>query len=140
MSGDLSAFKGADFRPADTEGGIGKPKRKSRKRAGKERWAEIRAKKLGPCVVCAWLDEKQELPSTLHHPVSKSLGGADTESNAVSLCGDGTTGHHGLVEAHDAVTCRAFADAIQNLDGHAYSYAIQHLGEDGFLRRYVKAL
>lgn len=139
MSDDLaSSFRGPDFRPADTEGGIGKPKRKSRKRASAQRWEEIRAKKLGPCLVCQWLGETQQHSSSLHHVVAKSLGGSDCESNVVSLCGDGVQGHHGLVERHDAETCRVFADAIQNLDGHAYSYAVQHLGEDGFARRYIK--
>lgn len=114
----------------------GRPKRAMRQRAGRERWEEIRAKKLGPCVVCLYLGLVQPLPSSLHHTVSKSLGGSDCESNCVSVCGDGTTGHHGLIEAHDADTCRAFAAAIQLWDGDAYSYAIHKLGEDGFLRRY----
>ena len=29
----------------------------------------------------------------------------DLEANLVMLCGDGTSGHHGLVEAHDRYVC-----------------------------------
>lgn len=115
------------------------PRRAMRQKAGRERWQEICAKKLGPCVVCLWLGLPQLLPSSLHHVVSKSLGGSDCESNCVSVCGSGTTGHHGLIEAHDVPTCQAFAAAVQLWDGDAYSYAIQKLGEDGFLRRYKVA-
>ncbi len=119
-----------------TEGGVGRKKPRSPKRASRERWQEIRAAKLGPCLVCRWLGEEQKLDSSLHHIVSKSLGGSDTEANCASACGDGTTGHHGLLEAHHAPTCRAFAAALQQWDDQAYSYAVGKLGEDGFCRRY----
>lgn len=128
-------FRGPDPKPV-TAGGIGRPKPKSRQRAGRERWDEIRTRKLAPCLVCRWQGVKQELPSTLHHIVAKSLGGSDTEANVAPVCGDGTRGHHGLLEAHDPVTCQAFAAALQQWDDQAYSYAVEKLGEDRFLRRY----
>lgn len=120
--------------------GIGMPKhdgpRRFREKASPERWAEIRKAKLGECVVCRWFQTKQQLPSSLHHVVPKSQGGSDCESNCVPVCGDGVTGHHGLLEAHDQPTCQAFAAAIQLFDPAAYSYAIEKLGEYGFLKRY----
>ena len=107
-----------------------------RKVAGRKRWEQIRDAKLGPCVICTWLGVKQELPSSLHHAVPKDRGGADCESNCVPVCGDGTRGHHGRLEAGDPQACQAFAAAIQEYDGDAYSYAVEKLGEDGFLRLY----
>lgn len=129
LEGDAKAYSKAD---ALARG----PKKRGRQVASRERWEQIRARKLGPCVVCLWIGEVQTLPSSLHHSVSRSLGGSDCESNCVSVCGDGTTGHHGLIEAHDQATCQAFAAAIQVCDEDAYSYAVDKLGEDGFLRRY----
>ena len=125
-----------DPKPARSPGGTGRPKKPSPKRASQARWVKIRERKMGACYVCRWLDVRQELPSTLHHVVSKSLGGSDTEGNVVPLCGSGTTGHHGLVEAHHAPTCQALAAAIQAWDDLVYRYAVGKLGEDGWLRRY----
>jgi hypothetical protein len=110
--------------------------RKFRTKADREQWEEIIRLKLGPCLVCMYLGEKQKLPSSLHHIVSKSLGGDDVSANFGSVCGDGTTGHHGQIEAHDEETCRVFAAAVQQFDDAAYTYAIEKLGEDGWLRRY----
>lgn len=137
---DLRAFKGMVQRPEPTAGGIGQKKLKGRRdfrvKASPQRWREIRERKLGPCLVCTYLKVEQGPASTLHHVVAKSLGGSDTESNCVPLCGTGTTGCHGRVEAHEPDTCQAFAAALQLLDDDAYAYAIEKLGEDGFLRRY----
>jgi hypothetical protein len=110
--------------------------RRFREKASAERWEQIRAAKLGVCLVCRWFGEKQQLPSSLHHVVSKSLGGSDTEANCVSVCGDGVSGHHGALEARDPAVCQAFASALQLWDDAAYSYAVDKLGEDGFLRRH----
>lgn len=125
---------------AHAPAGIGMPKhagqRRFRQKASPQRWAEIRKAKLGPCLVCQWLGVEQILESSLHHCVARSLGGSDCESNCVSVCGDGTTGHHGKLEAHDVETCLAFAAALQQYDDAAYAYAVEKLGEDGFLRRY----
>lgn len=129
-----------DPKPEPSPGGIGRPKskqpRRFRKVASSSDWVRLREAKLAPCLVCLWLGEAQTRLSTLHHVVSKSLGGDDVEENLVSLCGDGTTGHHGLLEDHDPETCRAFAAALQQYDGAAYAYAIEKLGEDGFARRH----
>ncbi len=137
---DLTGFKGMDIRPERSPGGIGQPKtasaRRFRVKASPQRWAEIRDKKLGDCYVCRYLGVEQGKPSTLHHVVSKSLGGSDCESNCVPLCGTGTTGCHGRVEHHEPDTCATFAAALQLYDDAAYVYAVEKLGEDGWLRRY----
>lgn len=141
--GDLGAasFKGMVPKPAKSAGGVSRKKaagpRSFREIASRERWREIHAAKHGPCYVCWYLGRPQlDDRVTLHHVVAKSLGGSDTEANLVPLCGDGTTGCHGLVEAHDQETCQAFAAALQKYDDAAYAYAVGKLGEDGFLRRY----
>lgn len=116
--------------------GAGDDGRRFREVADATRWAELRALKLGPCVVCRYLGAKQEFSSSLHHVVSKSLGGDDIAENLVPVCGSGTTGCHGLLEAHHPETCRAFAAAVQQYDDAVYAYAIEKLGEERFLKRY----
>ena len=58
----------------------------------------------GSCV----LDELGDCVETrysLHHVHNKPRD--DVRDNLVMTCGDGTTGHHGLITAHDYATCRA---------------------------------
>lgn len=129
-----------DPKPAPSRGGIGRPKGNVKQRfrtvATSADWDRMHAAKDGPCLVCLWLGQVQELPSSLHHVVPRSQGGDDVEENLVSVCGSGTTGHHGLLEDHDGVTGRAFAAAVQQFDSAAYAYAIERLGELRFLTRY----
>jgi hypothetical protein len=77
------------------------PKPAKRIVATPQEWAEIRREKLTgwPCRLC---DKPAE---TLHHLVSKSLRGDDVPANVVPVCGDGTRGCHGLLEAHDPWAC-----------------------------------
>lgn len=49
------------------------------------------------CVMCG-------TPASLHHIYPRGQGGDDVESNLIGLCGDGVTGHHGLMEANDIWT------------------------------------
>lgn len=125
-----------DFKADQLARAHGTKKKYHRQIAGRKRWEQIRSSKMGPCVVCLWRGETQPLPSSLHHAVPKDRNGADTEANCVPVCGDGTTGHHGDIEAGRASVCQDFAAAIQEYDGEAYSYCIDKLGEDGFLRLY----
>lgn len=129
-----------DPKPKRSAGGIGRPKgngpRRFRVVAGASEWDRLHEAKDGPCLVCVWTGAEQLLPSSLHHVVPRSQGGDDCEENLIPLCGDGTKGHHGLVEAHEAHTCRLTAAAVQQYDGAAYAYAIEKLGELRFLRRY----
>lgn len=148
MSGDLARDQvwpiSKQQQLARAGSGIGMPKkgnkleqgRSFRKVASATELAEIRAEKLGPCLVCMYLGVRQEYASTLHHVVPRDRGGDDVADNMVSACGHGTVGHHGGIEAHDTETCRLFAAALQQFDPDAYVYALEHLGEDGFLRLY----
>jgi len=71
-------------------------------KADKAGWERIREEKINgrSCRVCVAF-----LAATAHHLVPRSLGGDDVEDNLVGLCGSGTTGCHGLVEARDPWAC-----------------------------------
>jgi hypothetical protein len=49
------------------------------------------------CVLCG-------NPASLHHIYSRGKQGDDLPENLIALCGDGVTGHHGLIEANDVAT------------------------------------
>ena len=106
------------------------PKKPRRTSASRARIAEIRAKKVDgqPCRVCGRLERV-----TAHHLIPRSLGGIWTESNIVPLCGSGTTGCHGDVEARHADAC---AKLRLSLDDSEYSFIVSRAGE-GFLDRYL---
>lgn len=53
------------------------------------------------CVICGHID------ISVHHILPRSQGGDDVWENLVPLCGDGTTGCHGAVEAGSDAVCRA---------------------------------
>lgn len=53
------------------------------------------------CTLC------NEWARTMHHLVPRSLGGEDVLENVVPVCGDGTRGCHGLLEANDPEARRA---------------------------------
>jgi len=112
--------------------GIGLPKPQANKRtdASPARKAEIRAKKCGECRVCGRAFGL--IPINAHHLIPRSLGGVWTESNIVGLCGSGTTGCHGLVEARDRVACAALRRSLTDAE---YSYIVAKKGE-AFLDRY----
>ena len=94
------------------------PRPPRRTRATAAEWKRIRAAKLGPCLVCGDAD------TTLHHLVPKSLGGGDVEDNLVPLCGSGTTGCHGLVEARDRTVCALLRDSLTRAE-LAYVLAVK---------------
>lgn len=60
---------------------------------------------------CALADRTCEPTLSLHH-VSKHPRD-DVEANLVFLCGHGTAGHHGLVEAHDPDTRARLAAVLR---------------------------
>lgn len=74
-----------------------------------------------------------------HHVVPKGgpYFGDDVEDNLVPLCGSGTTGHHGRVEANDI---EARLELGANLTAAEIAYTLRHLGgdrgRDYLLRRY----
>ena len=57
---------------------------------------------------------------SLHHVLNKPRD--DVQANLVMLCGDGTTGHHGLVTAHDHHACIRLGHHLvtERLDTMAY--------------------
>jgi hypothetical protein len=71
-----------------------------RVKADQNEWQRLRSEKIALCRVCS-----NAVGATLHHLVSKSLGGDDVADNLVPLCGSGTTGCHGLVEDHNMWAC-----------------------------------
>ena len=57
---------------------------------------------------CVLADRTCESTLNLHHVLPRSQGGDDVRANLSWLCGSGTTGHHGRVEARDPEALRAF--------------------------------
>lgn len=100
-------------------------KRYHRKVASPKRWAAIIDAKRGPCRVCGRVEKHVEY----HHVVARAIGGSDTESNIVPLCGD----CHRLVTERDKEACAALR---RNLTDSEYAYAVETLGEARFEDRY----
>lgn len=102
-----------------TPGGIGKPKplrsHGFRKVATREEWAEIVAAKQGVCRLCG----RGHYRITYHHLVPRSLGGDDVADNIVPLCGSGTTGCHGEVEARRPIALKLLLGALSDAE---YAY------------------
>lgn len=61
----------------------------------------VRQRSRGACERCG-----RAGPGSLHHRRKRSHGGAWSAENLVWLCGSGTTGCHGWVEAHPAQASR----------------------------------
>lgn len=61
----------------------------------------------------------------------------DVEANLVRLCGDGTRGHHGLIEAHDHETCRALAAYLTENRSDTMEYLSRKLGGDVAVREWL---
>ena len=114
-----------DVTPYPKEAALARPARKPT-RPSERRQAQMRAAKQGHCRLCG-------KPGTnLHHVIPRSRGlAAWSESNLVPLCGSGTTGCHGLIEAHDRAACQRLAERLTDAE---YAYVIEAAGE-GFLER-----
>lgn len=126
---DLTVFRGMAPKPA-VRGGIGRKKPVANKRtaASAERIADIREKKLADgCRLCG------KHPASAHHIIPRSQGGIWTESNIVGLCGSGTTGCHGLVEARDKPACYLLRATLTDAE---YAYVVGKQGEGWLDRRY----
>lgn len=104
--------------------------------ASRKQWEALREERIGGCLLCQWLNETQAFPSSLHHVVPRDRFGDDIAENLVPLCGGGTTGHHGLIEAGDHEACRAFAEMLPHFAEDSYAYATTKMGDDAFLRLY----
>ena len=60
------------------------------------------------CVLCG-------KAGSLHHVYPRGQGGDDVPENLIGLCGSGTTGEHGLIEANDPATRKALGAFILSL-------------------------
>lgn len=75
------------------------------------------------CVLCGnW--------GSLHHIYPRGQGGDDVTANLVGLCGDGVSGHHGLIEGGDVVTRMALGEYISDHRADTVFYVQQKLGEE----------
>lgn len=88
----------------------------------------LHEQKGGVCRVCG-----TQWYRSLHHVVSRSLGGDDVADNLVPLCGTGTTGCHGLVEAGDPWACTRLAE---RLSAGEWRYVVGKKGVGFMERRY----
>lgn len=107
------------------------PKPDARVVATRSEWEALRQHKLHgqSCRVCGGL------AATLHHLVPRSLGGDDLGPNLVPLCGDGTLGCHGRVEAKSA---KAIRDLRHALTPEEEDYVIKRKGYDFLVRYYPR--
>lgn len=126
--GDLTACK-PDPRPARTSGGIAraKPTKNKRTAASPARITEIREKKCRECRLCG-----TGRSVNAHHLIPRSQGGIWTESNIVGLCGSGTTGCHGLIEANDPAATYLLRARLTDAE---YAYVVTKMGEGWLDRR-----
>lgn len=98
----------------------------------RRRWQE--------CVLCfgtAASEGRLSLHHIHRHPRN------DVEGNLVMLCGDGTTGCHGRVEARDAVVLSLLGQYLIDERPDTIAYLYGHLGRDeaeAWLRRHLKVL
>jgi 5-methylcytosine-specific restriction endonuclease McrA len=102
-------------------------KNPARHRADRLEWEQIVKTKLGPCRCCG------QWGSSFHHLVPRSLGGDDVADNIVPLCGDGTRGCHGDVEARVPT---ALHELRESLRPEELRYVLRKKG-GGFLERYL---
>jgi hypothetical protein len=109
------------------------PKPEKRYKASQSDWDTIHKHfEFHPCVSCGQRHE------SLHHAVPKSQRGADVIPNLVPLCGDGSRGCHGTLEAHSPGWERVAA-AVRSwicTDPHRWAYVLGMLGEARFDKRY----
>lgn len=76
------------------------------------------------CVLCL-------NPGSLHHVLPRGQGGDDVASNLVGLCGSGTTGEHGLLEAGDVGTRLRLGQYLKRSRPDTLLYLQGKLGEEG---------
>ncbi len=77
-----------------------------------------------PCVVCG-----DTASPSQHHVLPRGQGGDDDPANLVSLCGSGTTGCHGLIEANDIMVRRELGAYIKAHRPDTVAYVQGKLGQ-----------
>ena len=75
---------------------------------------------------CALADGTCVKWTSLHH-IHKHPR-SDIRANLVMLCGDGTSGHHGRIEAHDEVTSKRLARYLLRHRPDTIVYLYEKLG------------
>lgn len=108
------------------------PRPAKRIRASQADWSNIHQHFQHACCVSCGLPYR-----SLHHILPRSQGGSDIVDNLVALCGDGSTGCHGILESH-APGWERVAAAIRQyvmVDNARRNYQEDHAGES-FNRRY----
>ncbi len=108
------------------------PRPVGRRVASREEWEKLRIRKLAGCRICG----AGASQCSLHHLVPRSLGGDDVDTNLVALCGTGTTGCHGKIEARDPWYLN---ELRMQLLGSELCYILNSKGED-WLDRYYPLL
>ncbi len=104
------------------------PKRPKRLVASKKRWAEIVARKMGPCRSCG-----HPPPNQMAHLLGRGQGAPDSEWNVVPLCGPFANGCHALFDARDPETCRR---VMLSLTDQEYAGLVNWGGEGVIERRF----
>ena len=104
-------------------------KPEKRKKATTKRWGEMRRGLNERCLVCG--DPAQ----SAHHIVRKAQGGDDVPANLAALCGHGTRGCHGLVEARHRPTLSTLRYALSD---DQLDYVLKKKGQAWFDRAYPK--
>lgn len=87
---------------------------------------------------CLIADATCEPVLSAHCFLPKGQGGDTVQANLVVLCGSGTTGHHGRIEAMDEDARRALGRAVLRSRQDTVEYVKVKLGETAgldFLRR-----
>jgi len=58
------------------------------------------ARERGECRVCTELYKRRRAAQTMHEIQPRSLGGIRSTENSIAVCGSGTTGCHGALQAY----------------------------------------
>ena len=74
------------------------------------------------CVLCGRIE------FSIHHILKRSQGGDDVSANLIPLCGHGTAGCHGRVEASEEEACRALGVHISRYRHDTITYLAHKLG------------
>lgn len=74
------------------------------------------------CALCGSTQRRMSLHHIHKHPRD------DVRANLAMLCGDGTTGEHGLIEAHSSVTSLLFGKYLIEERKDTMEYLGQKLG------------
>ena len=101
-----------------------------RQKATTQRWKVIRAGLDERCALCG--DPSQ----SAHHIVRKAQGGDDVPENLLAVCGHGTRGCHGLIEARNKPALVAARYALTPVQ---LAYVLRKKGRVWLDRAYPKA-